>query len=166
MSTKSACHWWSIPYTTTWRLGNLRLVGLCKVYVSWDCNHSLTSFFVYPFGLNLLRPHNWREQLRCNRSTACLQLTPFVVSTTVLKVDPVLDFFPSASWCFWGVQSNRGGTLLSFTRSRCSFRLSDESPAVLVTNQILWNICFSEGLSECFSSLWVEIFPFAQHLVD
>jgi hypothetical protein len=41
---------------TELRLENLRLVGLCKVYVSWDCNHSLTSFFVYPFGLNLLRP--------------------------------------------------------------------------------------------------------------
>jgi hypothetical protein len=27
--------------------------------------------------------------------------------------------------------------------SRCSFRLSDVFPAVLVTNQILWNICFS-----------------------
>jgi hypothetical protein len=62
-----------------------------------------------------------------------------VVSTAVLKVDPVLDF-PSASWCFWGVRSNRGGTLLSFVRSRCSFGLSDESPAVLVTNQILCNI--------------------------
>jgi hypothetical protein len=35
------------------------------------------------------------------------------VSTSVLKVDPVLDFFPSVSWCFWGVRSNRGGTLLS-----------------------------------------------------
>jgi hypothetical protein len=46
---------------------------------------------------------------------------PFVVSTSVLKVDPVLDFFPSVSWCFWGVRSNRGGTLLSFVRSRCSF---------------------------------------------
>jgi hypothetical protein len=32
---------------------------------------------------------------------------------------------------------------LSFSRSRCSFRLTDVSPAVLVTNQILWNICFS-----------------------
>jgi hypothetical protein len=42
---------------------------------------------------------------------------PFVVSTAVLKVDPVLDFFPSASWCFWGVWSNRGETLLSFART-------------------------------------------------
>jgi hypothetical protein len=33
--------------------------------------------------------------------------------------------------------------MLLFTRSRCSFRLSDVFPAVLVTNQILWNICFS-----------------------
>jgi hypothetical protein len=41
------------------------------------------------------------------------------------------------SWCFWGVRSNRGGTLLSFARSRCSFRLSDIFPAVLVTNPIL-----------------------------
>jgi len=60
---------------------------------------------------------------------------PFVVSTSVLKVDPVLDFFLSASWCFWGVRSNKGGTLLSFARYRCSFRLTDVSPAVLVTNQ-------------------------------
>ena len=89
-----------------------------------------------------------------------------MVSTAVLKVDPVLDFFPSTSLCFWGVRSNRGGTLLSLARSRCSFRLSDESPAVLVTNQILWNICFSQVLSECFPSLWVEIFPFAHHVVD
>jgi hypothetical protein len=28
---------------------------------------------------------------------------PFVVSTSVLKIDPVLDFFPSVSWCFWNV---------------------------------------------------------------
>jgi hypothetical protein len=34
---------------------------------------------------------------------------------------------------------------LSFARSRCSFGLSDVSPAVLVTNQILWNICLSYG---------------------
>jgi hypothetical protein len=31
-----------------------------------------------------------------------------VVSTSVLKVDLVLDFFPSFSWYFWGVRSNRG----------------------------------------------------------
>jgi hypothetical protein len=49
---------------------------------------------------------------------------------------PVLDFFPSVSWCFWRVRSNRGGTLLSFARSRCSFRLSDVFPVVLVTNQL------------------------------
>jgi hypothetical protein len=30
---------------------------------------------------------------------------PFVVSAFVLKVDPVLDFFLSVSWCFWGVRS-------------------------------------------------------------
>jgi hypothetical protein len=42
---------------------------------------------------------------------------PFVVSTSLLKLDPVLDFFPSVSWCLWGVRSNRGGTLLSFARS-------------------------------------------------
>ena len=85
---------------------------------------------------------------------------PFVVSTSVLKVDPVLDYFPLASWCFWGVRTNRGVTLLWFARFRCSFRLNDVSPAVLVTNQILWNICFSQGFSECFPSLSVEIFPF------
>jgi hypothetical protein len=33
--------------------------------------------------------------------------------------------------------------MLSFARPWCSFDLSDVSPAVLVTNQILWNICFS-----------------------
>ena len=43
----------------------------------------------------------------------------FVVSTSILKDDPVLDFFPSVSLCFWGVRSNRGWTLLSFARSRC-----------------------------------------------
>jgi hypothetical protein len=37
----------------------------------------------------------------------------------------VLDFFPSVSWCFWGVRSKRGWTMLSFARSRCSFGLSD-----------------------------------------
>jgi hypothetical protein len=46
---------------------------------------------------------------------------------------------PSASWFFWGVRSNRGGILLSFVRSRCSCGLSDESPAVPVTNQIVWD---------------------------
>jgi hypothetical protein len=68
---------------------------------------------------------------------------PFVVSTSVLKVDPVLDFFSSVSCCLRGVRSNRGGTLLSLARSRCSFRLIDVFPAVLVINQILWNIRFS-----------------------
>jgi hypothetical protein len=46
-----------------------------------------------------------------------------------LKVDQVLDFFPSASWCFWAVRSNRAGTLFSFARYRSSFGLSDVSPS-------------------------------------
>ena len=81
-----------------------------------------------------------------------------MVSTSVLKVDPVLDYFPSASWCFWGVRSKRGVTLLWFARFRCSFRLNDVFPAVLVTNQILWNICFSQGFSECFPSCLLKYF--------
>ena len=55
-STKSACHWWSILLTTTRLLGNRRLVGLCKVYASSNCNHSLTCFFVPTFRLKFTQP--------------------------------------------------------------------------------------------------------------
>jgi hypothetical protein len=62
---------------------------------------------------------------------------------------------------------NRGWTLLSFARSRCSFGLSDVSPAVLVTNQILWNSrasCISVPLSPADERLKLYDQSFTRYL--
>jgi hypothetical protein len=72
-----------------------------------------------------------RKAIRRNKSE-----NGYSLRTRTLCINQLDDDFPgdapSVSWCFWGVRSNRGWTLLSFARYRCSFGLSDVSPAVLV----------------------------------
>jgi hypothetical protein len=63
------------------------------------------------------------------------EIVPKTMKTKAKLLVRKMKADPNIAW--------RGGTLLSFARSRRSFRLTDVFPAVLVTNQILWNICFS-----------------------
>jgi hypothetical protein len=71
-----------------------------------------------------------------------LESVPKTMKAKVQLLLKTMKSSPDISWNEKEEPKYKGETVQESNVSRCSFGLSDVSPAVLVTNQILWNICF------------------------